>query len=381
METVLCFISGTRHACHNRIEGVLRYADERGWHVQVIERAFHEVNVARQLDFWKPIGVIAESGGVAGKIDASVFGRIPVVYLDADGANRADGAHVCSDSAVIARTAARHLLDLRLDNYGFVAYNQRIFWSEERERAFADEIGNAEKRCFVFSHDHELKPHVWQKKLKEWLCALPRPCGLFCANDYVSEEVVNICLMNDIEIPRDIAILGVDNDEVVCENLSVTTSSIEPDFVHGGYLAMETLGRMVHGDRTCASFRQFGVSRLVVRQSTRRIAFDSKAMAKAVEFIRKTACDGISVSDVVSFMGMPRRTAERCFREAVGRTIHEEIDEVRFARVFKLLRNPRQSIDAISDFCGFKTGGTLRKAFKLRTGLSMRVWRKETPSP
>ena len=96
METVLCFISGTRHACHNRIEGVLRYAGERDWHVQVIERAFHEVNVARQLDFWRPIGVIAESGGVAGKIDERVFGDVPVVYLDADRFNCRSGHYVGS---------------------------------------------------------------------------------------------------------------------------------------------------------------------------------------------------------------------------------------------------------------------------------------------
>jgi LacI family transcriptional regulator len=377
METVLCFISGTRHACHNRIEGVLRYASERGWHVQVIERAFHEVNVARQLDFWRPIGVIAESGGVAGKIDERVFGDVPVVYLDADRSNCHSGHYVGSDPVAISRVAADHLLGLGLMNYGFVSYNQMIFWSDERRDAFVGEINRAGKGCFVFSPGRELKPHVWQKKLKDWLCTLSRPCGLFVANDYVGEDVINICTLQGIDVPGEMVIVGVDNDEVVCENLPITLTSVEPDFVQGGYLAMETLGRIVDGERIKSSFRQFGVSRLVVRQSTRRITFDRRSVVKALEFIRKTACNGISVSDVVSFMGEPRRTAEMHFRESVGRSIHDEIDEVRFARVFELLHNPNRSLSSIPDFCGFSSGAALRKAFSLRTGMSMSDWRRE----
>ena len=376
MKTVLFFISGTRHACHNRVEGVLRCANERGLHVQIIERAFHEVNVARLLDFWKPVGVIAESGGIAGKIDERVFGKIPVVYLDADRANHRCGHYVCSDPVAIAHAAAVHLLELGFDNFGFVTYNQLIFWADERRDAFVKEINRAGKGCFVFSPDRELKPHIWQKKLKEWLCALPRPCGLFVANDYVGEDVVNICTFEGIDIPNDLALVGVDNDEVVCENLPVTLSSVEPDFVQGGYLAMEALGRLIDGERIKLSFRQYGVSRLVVRKSTRRMACDMQIVARAVEFIRKTACQGISVADVVSFMGEPRRTAQAHFRDAVGRAIHEEIDEVRFAKVFELLKNPRQSLDSLPDLCGFKTGVALRKAFSLRTGMSMRDWRK-----
>jgi transcriptional regulator GlxA family with amidase domain len=92
--------------------------------------------------------------------------------------------------------------------------------------------------------------------------------------------------------------------------------------------------------------------------------------------IRVKACEGISVPDVVAVIGEPRRTAEMHFREATGRSIHEEIDEVRFAKVFELLKNPCQSVNAIPDLCGFATGVALRKAFRLRTGMSMSDWRK-----
>ena len=92
--------------------------------------------------------------------------------------------------------------------------------------------------------------------------------------------------------------------------------------------------------------------------------------------IRVRACEGLSVPEVVAFIGGPRRTVEMHFREATGRSILEEIDEVRFAKVFELLKNPRQSLESIVDLAGFSTGVALRKAFRLRTGMSMRDWRR-----
>jgi len=97
----------------------------------------------------------------------------------------------------------------------------------------------------------------------------------------------------------------------------------------------------------------------------------------ALEHIRRHACDGVGVKDVVAVMGVPRRTAEQHFRNVTGRSILDAIDEVRFAKVFDLLRNPRQRLDAIPDLSGFATGVALRKAFRLRTGMSMRDWRKQ----
>ncbi len=378
MKTVLFFISSTRHTCSNRLEGILRYARGRDWHVQVVERAFHKVNVREQLDFWKPIGVIAECGSGARELNAASFGDIPAVYFDADRATRGAGCYVGSDSDSISRLAARHLLSLGLPNYAFATFRLPMFWARERSEAFAEAVAKSGKGCFVFDPERELRPDARQHQLTAWLRNLPRPCGIFAANDYVGEEIINICGQLGISVPNDIAVLGVDNDEQICERLVPTLSSIAPDFVYGGYLAAKMLGEAIDGAATPdGDVSLFATDRLVVRQSTRRIACDRKRVADAVEMIRKRALEGLSVPDVVAFMGEPRRTAEMHFREATGRSIHEEIDEVRFAKVFELLRNPRQELGAIPDLCGFSTGVALRKAFLLRTGLSMRDWRKK----
>ena len=127
MNTVLFFISSTRHTCSNRLEGILRYARKRDWHVQVIERAFHKVNVRQQLDFWRPIGVIAECGSGADELNATTFGGLPVVYFDADRERRGPGYYVGSDSVNISIAAARHLLSLGLENYAFATFRLPMF--------------------------------------------------------------------------------------------------------------------------------------------------------------------------------------------------------------------------------------------------------------
>ena len=376
MKTVLFFISSTRHTCTNRLEGILRYARTRDWHLQVVERAFHKVNVRQQLDFWRPIGVIAECGSGAEELTSSAFDGLPVVYFDADRESRGPGYYVGSDSAAVAKLAAEHLLALGLRDYAYVGFRIPMFWARERHDAFVAAVAKNGRGCHVFDPEREQLPHVRQVELAEWVRGLPRPCGVFAANDYVGEEILNICAQQGISVPDELAVLGVDNDEAVCENTTPSLSSIAPDFEQGGYLAAELLGRLVDGAKLKPRFVTFGVSRVVTRQSTRRMACDRGRVAEAVEMIRRRACEGLSAAEVVKFIGEPRRTAEMHFREATGRSIHEEIDEVRFTKVFELLGNPRQSVNAISDICGFKTGVALRKAFRLRIGLSMRDWRK-----
>ena len=376
METILFFISSTRHTCGNRLEGIHRYARGRDWHVQVVERAFHKVNVRRQLDFWQPVGVIAECGSGASELNAEAFGAVPTVYFDADRAVHGPGCYVALDSAKVGALAAEHLLSLDLPHYAFAAFRLPLFWARERCEAFVEAVQRS-RRCgvSVFDPGREQVPDVRQQAMEEWVRSLPRPCGVFAANDYVGEEIANICARMGISVPGDIAILGVDDDEQMSENTMPTLSSIAPDFAHGGYLAAEMLGRLVDGEGPRNAFLRYEPGTVVVRQSTRHIAGSCERIADAVEMIRRRACEGISAKDVASYIGVPRRTAEMQFRAATGRSIHQEIDEVRFAKVFALLKNPRQTLDAIPDLCGFSTCVALRKAFKLRTGLSMREWR------
>lgn len=360
-----------------RLDGIYRYAREQGWSVQVVEKACSGIDLAGTLDFYRPCGVIAEAYcDELERLESEVGARrLPIVLFDADWRN--GDAKYCVAKTDLGESAANYLLSLGLKHYAFAAYtfHKVRSWSDLRRDSFKSKVVKAGKSCHVFDPGRVMDRVEYGRRLSEWLENLPRPCGILAANDIVGEEVVGAALRLGISIPEEMSVLGVDNDVLICENLPVTLSSVAADYERGGYLAAQLLGELMSKPRMKRTTRFYPADRIVVRQSTRRFALDRGRIGEAVEFIRTHACKGISVGDVVKVMRIPRRTAELNFRSATGRSILEEIDEVRFAKVFELLSNPRQDIKSICDFAGFANDRTLRKAFSLRVGMSMREWR------
>ena len=183
--------------------------------------------------------------------------------------------------------------------------------------------------------------------------------------------------MLGLRVPDDLAVLGVDNDRTICENTSPTLSSVDPCTEQSGFVAAKMLSEQMSGHGGRPTRKLFPPSNIVERASTRRLSCDRSKVASALETIRCRACDGIGVADVVAEMGVSRRAAEKHFRLATGQSILEEINNVRFERVFELLRDPQRQIGAIAGLCGFSTEVALRKAFRLRTGMSMKDWRSQ----
>ena len=137
MDTVLFITYSDKYSCADRIAGARRFAERRGWSVQVIERRGRTLDMRGILDLWKPIGVIAECGGGIPEISARTLGRIPVVYLDEDPKRlRGHSLNVVSDTKAVGELAARELLALELPHYAFVGWYRPRFWAEERRAAF-----------------------------------------------------------------------------------------------------------------------------------------------------------------------------------------------------------------------------------------------------
>lgn len=378
MRTVLFFISLDRLAFNEHLEGIYRYARKFAWHVQVLDLPTSPSQMKAILALWKPAGAFVEYGDRKTGFSDRAFGGLPVVFLDIGRRKPGRGLYVGLDSAAVGRMGADSLLRLGLSSYGYVSQRLPEQWDLERGDGFADAIGQSGCKVSVFRPATVLSPEKRHRLLLDWLMALPRPCGLMGANDRVGEEVLNACSALDIAVPDDMAVLGVDNDLRICENQTPTLTSINPDVVRVGYAAAELLDRLMAappGGRF--GNRYLLPSGIVSRASTCRLPCDRGKVADALEFIRTHAGGGLQVPDVVAVMGVSRRAAENHFRAATGRSIHEEIDEARFALVFDNLRNPKRSLGSIAGICGFPSESALRKAFRQRTGLSMRKWREQ----
>ena len=377
MDTILYFQSPAKTYAPDKIAGVRRHADAASWHVQVIDGLPKPRTLSQLVRFWRPIGAIVECGGGYQEIPTDISTVLPAVYLDRNPRTLPpDAPCVSHDSVATGSLAAKELLVAGHPNFAFVPYPQPRFWSDDRERGFRDALALNGRTCATFACGrHSPQSVVWQKSLRNWIAHLPKPCGIFAANDAIAAEVLTAAALSGFDVPREIAVCGVDNFEPICEHTSPSLTSVQPDFLLAGELAARTLGEVLRGRHRREIRLTFGPASIVRRSSTRTARHYDPEVTAALELIRRRACEGISSADVVSGFRCSRRMAEVRFRQVVGHSILDEIQSMRLGRAKEMLSNSSLDISAIANFCGFKAPNALWKFFRQETGLSPTDWR------
>lgn len=381
MDKVLFFTDSHTDA-HARIyAGVCERARSFGWHVAEIEYARTDRSAEDFIRLWRPIGVVVECSNLAEDLNTKAYSSVPAVYVDPSRLPAGETvASVRQDPLSVAQLAFDELVGLSPASFAYLDWvsGTQCAWSRERGQAFAALVASSGKPFFRFGGEWSRADMVVsQHRIADWLKTLPRPCGLFAANDVTAELALSAAELAGISVPAELAVVGVDNDRLRCENTSPSLTSIEPDYAEAGRLAADLLKERL--DDPGAGLRQvvFAPDCLVRRGSTRALRDAGVGICEAVERIRREACFGLTPADVLRDIPCSRRLAEQRFRQATGRSIGEEIVEARFARVFELLRNPTYPIGQIVSESGWESESYLKRAFKKRTGLSMREWRQQ----
>ena len=377
METVLYFQSPSKTSTPDKIAGARRHAAIANWHIQVLEELPSSKSVQALCEFWNPIGAIVECGGGYQDINPDVF-KIPVVYLDRNPLTLpANVSCISHDSVATGRLAAKELLVAGHPNFAYVPYPQPRFWSEDRERGFVEALKLNGRDCAVFTGKGSLQSISWQKSLRKWIETIAKPCSIFAANDNVAAEILTAAAQSGFDIPRDIAVCGVDNFTPICEHSTPTLTSIQPDFMLAGELAARTLDDIIRRKKSnCNPIRlTFGPSDIIRRASTRTLPRYDPEVTAAMELIRRRACEGISATDVLTVFKCSRRMAEMRFRKITGRSILEEIQSVRLEKAKSLLTDSKMDMTAIASFCGFSAAKAFWKFFRQKTGVSPSQWR------
>ena len=380
MKTVLYIYESAFTMWRRRLAGVYAVARNEGWQVESVDVGELVHGIRPVLDYWKPDGVIVE-GGVFRHRGCSVgdFADQMAVYCDADAA--VVGARyfgVRHDSVDVVKKAARELLSRDFGAYGYVHYRTRREWSIEREAIFRQELSARGKTVMTFdswNHPKDEDSAAFARRLDAFVASLPKPCGVLAANDEMAVHVLRAATRSGIAVPEEMAVMGVDNDELVCENTVPTLSSVAPDFVRSGRLAAGLLARRFRKPDLEPVVLSFGLTPLERRHSTRKTERVDIRAVRAVEYVRQHACDGISAADVVREMGLKVRTAELRFREVAKRSIRDEIIAVRVARAKELLKDRRLNVNDIYFKCGYKDCRSLRAVFTKATGMSLARWR------
>ena len=216
-----------------------------------------------------------------------------------------------------------------------------------------------------------------ERALAAWLRGLPRPVGLMASNDVRARQVLDICADQGISVPHEIAVIGVDNDELLCEMSNPSLSSVVPDTETIGFNAAALVDRMIRGDTPPDAPPRVKPLGMVERASTDALAIRDADTAAAVRFIRSRACDGITVSDVLDHVQVSRSTLQRRFLGSVGRSAKSEILRVRLQRAKHLLRTTCHSLAEIAELTGFGYPANLSQAFAKDTGQTPGQYRRE----
>jgi LacI family transcriptional regulator len=351
-------------------------ASEFGWHVEEIEVARLTQPVAEVLAYWNPLGCILEGSSDAMPKE-DVFGSLPLVYIDpSERMMKEHGIFAIENgNRSIAELAHRELCKTDCPHFAFVGW-RLARWSRQREDRFEELLKRSGHDCHRLEDTWTLGNKIdFFARLNPFVQNLPKPCGIFAANDDIAAAVLDVCRSLDITVPGDVTVVGVDDDPAFCDNLHPTLSSVRPGFRTAGHLAVKMLAQRIENPHMKPTHVLYEPLGLTSRLSTRRLSVVGKKVADALDLIRREACSGLKASDVVKAMGVTERLAETRFKNAVGHRITEEITDVRMERVLELLRDPKQDIGPIANLCGWDAEAFLKRIFKRRFGMTMREWR------
>ena len=383
MKTVLYIDSSEARPARMKYSGACRAAHAESWHVQhVTLPPDREHDISEIVSFWNPLGVIIDCGRFEYRPDARQLLGTPTVFLDASPIASARGRfRVVHDSHATARLAARELMSLGLPRYGFVGHPRRTFWSEARRISFCDalELNNIPVSSFTpppeVHHVADMQP-----ALRSWISNLTRPVGILAANDRIAAQVLSAALASGASVPKDIVLVGIDNDETLCEGLDPTLTSIEPDYDGAGYAAGAMLAHIIRNPGLDGEEVLFGPLLTVRRASTLVYWRRNVHVSKAMQLIRRDACRGLTAAKVIesicASMGISRRMAELRFRECTGSSILAEIQSARIARACQLLASSQLNVNEISSACGYDSANAFCRLFTRQTGLTPLHWRK-----
>ena len=359
-------------------EGVIAYTKvHRNWSVYLTEQERGAAPPA-WLETWGGDGIIA-------RIETDAIGRrlvrcgVPIVDLSAaryiKGVPWAD-----TDDKAIAKLAFQHFAERGFRSLAYCG-DAGFQWSLQRGKHFRQYVEST--GCQFFEHQsiaryaQSFNAVAEKQRILDWITKLPRPIGIMGCYDFKAHEVLDACRQLGVPVPTEVAVLGVDNDHLICELSEPSLSSIIPDTKQTGYEAARLLDRMMDGesltDDQPLMTQPLGVR---LRDSTDTVAIDDDQIGKALQYIRRMASANIRVNDVLDQIELSRRAFEHRFKKLVGRTPHEEIQRVRMNRAKELLLDTELSVPQIAERLGFEHSEYLGAAFKREVGVSPGEYRR-----
>jgi len=358
--------------------GVNRFARTQGhW----IMRWFapQPLRVRSAILCWEPDGVIASLMETQGLIQPFLKAKIPTV-AECDRDLKGRVPRVDCDNVAVGTAAAEYFLDRGYEHFAY--FGQRRGFSLDRGQGFrrAVEAAGFTCSCFIPRLEHfERSPQLRriEQQFTRWLRQQGRPLALFVSMDAFAARVEDLCREAKIRIPRDVAILSADNDPLFCETAPVPISSIRLPGERVGFEAARMLQRQMDGRPMSKDPVLLAPEGIVTRASSDMLAVRDPVVVQALECLRQHAFNRIGVADVARHAALSRRSLERRFRTALGRSVHQELLRLRVEHAKALLQETDLKLGVIAVRCGFTSPPRLSIAFRRLTGMTPLAYRRK----
>lgn len=379
---VALLIETARGYGRQMLRGIVRYARLHGpWGFYVTPGDFEQA--LPKMQQWGGTGIIAriETSQIA---KAILDSGLPTIALDLSEQELKPPhplsrfSEVSSDSAGAARMAANHLLERGFRSFAFIGIAGRV-WSRRREQSFCRTITRAGYKVEVYKSPRARRDQQWDREqpaLAEWLRHLPKLTGVMACNDDRGREVLEACRAAEIHVPEELAVIGVDNDELLCELADPPLSSVALNAEGTGYRTAALLDKMMR--RRSGKPRRVKSKPLHVvrRGSTDIFAIDDPDVAAALRFIHDHAKEPIQVDDVVRHVAISRRNIEIRVHKSVGRTLHAELQRVRMERARRFLVETDLPIPKVAEAVGYSTPSYFIQVFRAEHDLTPAKYRR-----
>lgn len=360
------------------LRGVNRWIQEHGpWSV-FVERRGLDSAVPRWLRGWQGDGILSRTGSAA--MDKAIAATgLPAVELRASklAHNR---PFVGVDNHELGQLVAVHFKDNGFTNFAVFDLDTETYF-EQRRDGFIQFVEGLGRPCHTYhvgrggEHPTDWERH--QTAVAQWLTSLPKPIGILACTDQLGFWLLDACRRAEIAVPEEVAVVGVENDETLCQMATPRLSSVAFDGDRVGYEAAALLAELMRGEPPPAEPLVIPPQGIVTRQSSDIVAIADPHVAAALRFIREHACHGLAVAEVIRQIGISRTALERKMKASIGRTPGEEIVRVRFARVKALLLETDLTLASIATRCGMEHPQYMAEAFKKQFGMTPGAYREK----
>lgn len=370
LRSVALLIETSNAYARGVLEGIVAYNREHDpWSIYLPEQE-RGARPPTWIQSWKGDGLIVriETDEIARTIR-----KLNKPVIDVSAARRVEGIPwVETNDEAIARLAVEHFVERGFKRLAFCG-EPDFNWSQWRQASFLQQLAaHRNVECTVFEATSKAHPkYSWnreKRRLARWVDALPKPIGIFACYDIRAQQILDVCREATISVPDEVAVLGVDNDELLCNLCFPPLSSIAPDAHRTGREAARLLDELMNGRSVAQERHLIDPLGVATRQSTDVLAIEDDEIVTAVRFIRDHACEGIKVTDVVKQVPLTRRALETRFQALFGRTPHEEIIRLRVQQIQNLLLETELPLHKIARMTGFEHEEYMSVVFRRATG-------------